>query len=45
MIEEVPAKWTKNYKTVIGKLKKAIEKGSTKAEALELRAKLVQAAK
>lgn len=44
LIVEVPAKWTKDYKGVIGKLKKAIEKGSTKAEALELRSKLVKQA-
>ena len=42
LIVEVPAKWTKDYKGVIGKLKKAIEQGSTKAEALELRCKLVK---
>ena len=42
LIVEVPAKWTKDYKGVIGKLKKAIEQGSTKAEALELRSKLVK---
>ena len=44
LIVEVPAKWTKDYKGVIGQLKKAIENGSTKAEALELRAKLVKQA-
>ena len=45
LIVEVPAKWTKDYKGVIGKLKKAIEQGSTKAEALELRSKLVKQTK
>ena len=41
---EVPATWTKDYKTVIAKIKKEMEaKGLTKPEALALRAKFVEA--
>lgn len=40
----MPATWTKDYKTVIAKIKKEMEaKGLTKPEALALRAKLVEA--
>lgn len=44
LVVEVPATWTKDYKTVIAKIKKEMEaKGLTKPEALALRAKLVEA--
>eukprot|EP00435_Cladocopium_sp_Y103_P053550 s2178_g17.t1 len=44
LVVEVPAKWTKKYKTVVQEIKEKMEaKGLTKAEALALRTKLVAA--